>query len=212
MLVLAGLASGGMPPAIKQQLFRKLVASDAPECPICMDMAQDGVVSECGHGPFCRECMNTLLHNSVRGRPRLSCCFAFCMPCLTDLHTVLSSAQWPGAASWVAWRQYKEVSIIDFEGDIAYCKRLQLQLHGIFFTLYSGVQLCTLCAFRMLQCPLGQALYMPGQFPILHLVWDMKSSLVCSGPAERKWRMPTLPEEPHPGPAAWQGVLREPHL
>ena len=49
----------------KVELFRKLVALDAPECPICMDIAQDGVISECGHGPFCRECMDTLLHNSV---------------------------------------------------------------------------------------------------------------------------------------------------
>ena len=55
-----------MAPALKQQLFRKLVASDAPECPICMDMAQDSVVSECGHGPYCRECMNTVLNNLVR--------------------------------------------------------------------------------------------------------------------------------------------------
>lgn len=54
-----------MAPNLKVQLFRKLVAPDASECPICMDMAQDGVISRCGHGPFCRECMNTLLHNSV---------------------------------------------------------------------------------------------------------------------------------------------------
>ena len=56
----------GMTAKQKVELFRKLVAQDAPECPICMDIAQDGVISECGHGPFCRECMDTLLHNSVR--------------------------------------------------------------------------------------------------------------------------------------------------
>lgn len=61
----SAMVPGELTPALKQQLFRKLVASDASECPICMDMAQDGVVSECGHGPFCRECMNTLLNNAV---------------------------------------------------------------------------------------------------------------------------------------------------
>ena len=56
---------GEMTAQKKVELFRKLVALDAPECPICMDIAQDGVISECGHGPFCRECMDTFLHNSV---------------------------------------------------------------------------------------------------------------------------------------------------
>lgn len=49
----------------KAQLLEKLVGKDVGECPVCMDGAQDPVISLCAHGPFCRDCITTSLQHQV---------------------------------------------------------------------------------------------------------------------------------------------------
>lgn len=48
------------------ELLEKLTGGDAGECPICMDGAQDAVLTACAHGPFCRECIISSLQHQVR--------------------------------------------------------------------------------------------------------------------------------------------------
>ncbi|KAK9908100.1 hypothetical protein WJX75_002756 [Coccomyxa subellipsoidea] len=45
------------------ELLEKLTGGDAGECPICMDGAQDAVLTACAHGPFCRECIISSLQH-----------------------------------------------------------------------------------------------------------------------------------------------------
>ena len=45
----------------KVQLLEKLTGGDVGECPICMDGAQDPLISLCCHGPFCRDCITASL-------------------------------------------------------------------------------------------------------------------------------------------------------
>ncbi len=49
----------------KVQLLEKLTGGDVGECPICMDGAQDPLISLCCHGPFCRDCITASLQHQV---------------------------------------------------------------------------------------------------------------------------------------------------
>ena len=57
------VAGKGLADADKLHLYSKLV--DASECPICMDAAQGKVVTACGHGPMCLECITQALQHQV---------------------------------------------------------------------------------------------------------------------------------------------------
>ena len=52
----------------KLRLLGKLARGVANECPVCMDVAQDAVVSLCAHGPFCRECITRCLSATTVSR------------------------------------------------------------------------------------------------------------------------------------------------
>ncbi|KAK9811296.1 hypothetical protein WJX72_001345 [[Myrmecia] bisecta] len=45
----------------KVTLLLKLNASDAGECSICLDVPSAAIITRCGHGPFCRECITQAL-------------------------------------------------------------------------------------------------------------------------------------------------------
>ncbi|KAK9845729.1 hypothetical protein WJX81_000701 [Elliptochloris bilobata] len=55
----------GAPAALSEEertaLRAVLQAPDAPECPLCCELAQDPVVTRCKHGPFCGVCIRTRL-------------------------------------------------------------------------------------------------------------------------------------------------------
>ncbi len=71
------LCCAGLSDEKKAQLLEKLVGEDSGECPICMDGAQEPVISLCCHGPFCRECITTSLQHQVGTAPMPACIGTF---------------------------------------------------------------------------------------------------------------------------------------
>lgn len=55
-----------MCPGRAAQLLEVLEGREAGECSICMDAPVHPVVTDCAHGPFCRECMAAVLQHQVR--------------------------------------------------------------------------------------------------------------------------------------------------
>lgn len=58
------------------------MGSDVGECPICMDGVQNPLISLCAHGPFCSDCITTVLQHQVCAHGREFMSHATGGPCI----------------------------------------------------------------------------------------------------------------------------------